>query len=357
MREARITQAYEPLASGTPRVLHVVVGHGLGRYFLNAVRSVRATAPGDAVLIVDNASPDRELLGELKRMAAEDGLIDVILRTENDVRRNRKVGSLYSAYEAAFEYAMARQFEFVHLIQGDFQMLWWDAELVAKSADIFAAHPRCVNISMRANFRDMTLGDDLADTPGTDGLRTLRWYGLTDTGLYHLGRWRAWGIRFGLSEREHSSRYLDQGFEVVCHPWPTDAPIPWPAVVRNGVQRGTEIATGKPFLIRPLSTAEVGRLKTAPDGVWLEDVCVPWGWVCATPMWATDLDSIDYWVMRYRDARKNGIRHLFPRFELRGIDPADRRKLIRRYQYRPSLFRLFVVCPARYAARRLRGIQ
>ncbi len=207
-------------------------------------------------------------------------------------------------------------------------MLWWDSDLVAKSAEIFAAHPRCVNISMRANSRDMTLGDDLADTPGPDGLRALRWYGLTDTGLYHLGRWRAWGMRFGPTEREHSRRYLDEGLEVVCHPWPTDVPIPWPAVVRNGIQRGRQIVTGKPFLIKPLPAAEVGRLKSCAGRVWLEDVCVPWGWVCATPMWATDLDSIDYWVMRYRDARKNGIRHLFPRFELRGIDPADRRNLI-----------------------------
>ena len=355
-RKERVTQDYQPRASGTPRVLHVVVGHGLAGYFLNAVRSVRAAAPGDPVLVVDNASPDPELLSELRRMADGDSLIDVIFRTENDVRQNRKVGSLYAAYEAAFDHALARQADFLHLIQGDFQTLWWDSDVVAKSAEIFAAHPRCVNVLMRANSRDMTLGDDFADTPGPDGLRALRWYGLTDTGLYHLGRWRAWGMRFGPTEREHSRRYLGEGLEVVCHPWPTDVPIPWPAVVRNGIQRGREIVTGKPFLIKPLPPAEVGRLKTAPD-VWLESICVPWGWACATPIWGSDLDSIDYWVMRYRDARKNGIRHLFPRFELRGIDTPDRRKLIRRYQYRPSLFRLFVVCPARYAVRSLMHFQ
>ena len=41
-----------------PRVLHVVVGYGLRTYFLNAVRSVLATAPADPLLIIDNASPD-----------------------------------------------------------------------------------------------------------------------------------------------------------------------------------------------------------------------------------------------------------------------------------------------------------
>jgi hypothetical protein len=346
-------QAYQPQADGTPRVLHVVVGHGLTRYFLNAIRSVRSVAPADSVLIVDNASQDRELLGELKRMVDGDGLIDVIFRAENDVRQNRKVGSLYAAYEVAFGHAMARQFDFLHLIQADFQTLWWDSDFVARSAEIFAAHPGCVNISTRPNLRDEALGDDLMDASGQDGLRALRQYGLTDTGLYHLARWRAGGMRFGPSEREHARRYLNEGHEVVFHPWPTDAPIPWPAVVRNGVQRGREVVTTKPFLIKPLSAAQVAQVKAAQYGVCLEEFCIPWDWACATPMLVTDLDSIDYWVMRYRDAKKNGIRHLLPRFELRGIDPADRLKPIIKYRYRPSLFRLFVLCPTRYAVRRL----
>jgi hypothetical protein len=348
-REAKDTDAYPSRDDDAPRVLHVVVGYRLDRYFLNAVRSVRAAAPGDHLLIVDNASPDPGLREELWRIAEQDALVDVIFRDENDVKRNRKVGSLYAAYEAAFDHAMSRRFDYLHLIQGDFQVLWWDHDLVARSAEIFAGHSRCVNISMRANMRDMTLGDDLTGPTGLDGLRVLRKYGLTDTGLYHLGRWQSWDMRFGSSEREHARRYLDEGLEVVCHPWPTDVPIPWPAVVRGGVQRGRQVATGKPFLIRPLSPAEVGRLKDAREGVWLEDLCIPWGWACVTPMWATDLDSIDYWVMRYRDARANGIRYLFPRLERRGIDRAGHRKLISWYQHRPSLFQLFVVCPARFA--------
>ena len=144
-------QAYQPQADGTPRVLHVIVGHGLARYFLNAIRSVRTVAPADLVLIVDNASQDRELLAELKRIADESPLTDVIFRTENDLRQNKKVGSLYAAYEVAFGHAMARQFDFLHLIQADFQTLWWDSDFVAKSAEIFAAHPGCVNISTRSS--------------------------------------------------------------------------------------------------------------------------------------------------------------------------------------------------------------
>jgi hypothetical protein len=73
-------------------------------------------------------------------------------------------------------------------------------------------------------------------------------------------------------------------------------------------------------------------------------------------MWATDLDSIGYWVMRYRDAKKNGIGNLFPRFERRGITRGKPLSLTGRYQYRPSLFQLFIACPSRYAIRRLAGM-
>jgi len=51
----------------------------------------------------------------------------------------------------------------------------------------------------------------------------------------------------------------------VCHPWPTDAPIPWPAVVRNGAERGRQVVTGKPFLIKPLSAAEVASWRAVQD--------------------------------------------------------------------------------------------
>lgn len=338
--------------TGVPTVLHVVVGHGLATYFLNAVRSVRAVSPRDHVLVIDNASPDPALRAELQRAADADELMDLIVRSANDTRQNAKVGSLYAAYETAFDYAISRGYEFLHIIQGDFQTLWWDPELVMRSLLLFTTHPQCVNIQLQMYSRDMQLTDDL-EPPAPDGTAKLRKYGLTDTGLYHLGRWQEWGIRFGESEQEHAKRYLREGLEVVAHPWPTDVPIPWPAVVRNGAQRGREVFTREPFLIKPLSAEQISALKTGPGTAWREAFCVPWGWACATPMWATDLNSIDYWVMRYRDAKKNGIRHLFPRMDLSGIPRADRLKRIGRYPHRPSLFQLFIACPARYVARSL----
>src|SRR5579875_2223703 len=103
---AGMTEGNESQIPGVPRVLHVVVGHGLATYFLNAVRSVRATSPGDHLLVIDNASPDPALRGDLKRIADADDLTEVVFRDENDVRGNGKVGSLYAAYGIAFERAI-----------------------------------------------------------------------------------------------------------------------------------------------------------------------------------------------------------------------------------------------------------
>ncbi len=336
-----------------PRVLHVVVGHGLPGYFLNTVRSVRAAAPEDQVLVIDNASPQAGLRAALQRMVDEDPKIDLILRTSNELGDNRKVGGLYQAYTTAFDYAVAREFDLLHLLQGDFQLMWWDDDLVAESCDLFAAHPHCVNILMQFLSRDKKLTDDLA--PAGGGLTKLKNYGLTDTGLYHLGRWRDLAMEFGPNEQAHARRYLGEGLEVLCHPWPTDAPIPWPAVIRNGIQRGREVVTGKPFLLKPLRAGDVAYLKAAASRVWLEDMCIPWGWACATPMWVSGLDSIDYWVLRYRDAKKNGLRHILPRLELRGVDGEGRRALMRAHRYRPPLFGLLALAPVRGITRGLRA--
>ena len=276
-------------------------------------------------------------------------MINLVLRSSNE-SQNRKVGGLYNAYKIAFEYAVAGEFDLLHLLQGDFQMMWWDDELIEKSLKLYAAHPNCVNIQTQILSHDKKLTDELI--PTDDGLLKLRKYGLTDTGLYHLGRLlRPTGVRGWGKDDEpgHARYYLDKGLEVLCHPWPTDAPIPWPTVVRKGIQRGREVATDKPFLLRPLDAEDIAFVKESASGAWLEDICIPWGWVCALPMWVSGLDSMDYWVLRYGFAKKNGLRHILPRIELRGVAGEKGPAAVWRYPYRPTLTDLFLGAPARGA--------
>jgi hypothetical protein len=330
------------------RVLHVVVGHGLRTYFLNAVRSTRTSAPNDEILVVDNASPDTGLRDELASLAAGDPRMRLVLRNSNNLT-NTKVGGLYDAYREAFALAMEEGFEYVHLVQGDMQVLWWDDDVISRAAEIFDSAGRCVNIFTCLLSSDRVFSDELEESQNGGPLR-LRRFGLTDTGLYHLARWKEFEMSFADNESEHSQKYLAQGFSVVCHPWPTDAQIPWPAVVRGGVQRGREITPVKPFLLRPLSLENITELKRR-SFTWLEDVCIPWGWTCLTPMWTTHLDP-DYWAARRKDAASNGLMAGLPHWERRGLD-SGRGRPFWRSQYRPSLTKLFVVVPFREITSRL----
>ena len=333
----------------TQKVLHVIVGYGLRTYFLNAIRSVRHAAPNDAVLVVDNASPDAGLRETLKRIAAEDENVRLLLRNSNDLR-NGKVGGLYHAYRDAFALAMEEDFDYVHLLQGDMQVLWWDNAVISRAAELFQSSDRCVNVFTCLLTSNRAYGDDLEHASSNQPTR-LRHYGLTNTGLYHLKRWKDLGMSFANDESEHARDYLEKGLTVLCHPWPTDAQIPWPAVVRLGVQRGTEITPVRPFLLRPLSSEEVATLKQR-NWTWLEDVCIPWGWTCLTPMWTTHLGP-DYWAARRRDAAEHGLFSILPHWERSGLDAGHRRPFWR-HQYRPPLLQLFVLVPLRHLLSRLR---
>lgn len=323
-------------------MLHVVVGHGLPRYFLNAVRSVLAAAPSDAVLVVDNATRSPQLDAQLHALQALDGRLEVVHRSDNDVKVNAKVGSLYAAYALALERARSGGFDLLHLVQSDMQVLFWDEELLEQSLALYEAHPRCVNIHTRLLSRDALLDGSLLPS-STPGVFRLARYGLTDTGLFHLERWRRFGLSFASSEQAHAVRYLEEGFEVLCHPRASDAPIPWPAFVRGGRQHGHEVRTDKPFLLRPLPLPPSAPAGAGSRQLWLEDACVPWGWACLTPMWTTGIESIDYWVLRYRAARRDGLRSALPRIEHRGVGRGDYVRVVLQHRFRPSLLRLAVL--------------
>jgi hypothetical protein len=311
-------------------VLHAIVGHKLPGYFINATNSVRLMAENDDILVVDNASGMPALIRELQSIAEQEPRVSLLLRRTNDLSRNTKVGGLYDAYNEVVGYALDRGYDYLHVMQHDMQMLWWDETIIPRATEIFAEYPGCVNIPTIALARDLALSDGLEYVKPK--LVSLSHYGLTDTGLYDLAKWRARDMRFGASETAHSQQYLKEGLRVICHPQPTVAFVPWPAVVRSGRVVGREVESLHQFLLRPLTDSEIRQVKESTERVWLEDVCVPWGWTCLTPYWLTDLRTITYWVYRYRDIRHRGLRAAWPRWRRTGLPPGAS---IRRVQRAP----------------------
>lgn len=330
------------------RVLHAIVGHKFPGYFNNAVNSVLLMAEGDDVLVVDNASNLPALTDGLRSTAEQEPRVRLLLRDTNDISRNGKVGGLYDAYNEVVSRALGEGYDYLHIMQHDMQLLWWDESVMQCAREIYAEHPECVNISMFAQPHYSSLGGNLEYVKPK--LARLQDYGLTDTGLYHLERWRERDMCFLDSETAHAKKYLDQGLRVLLHPTPAVGLIPWPAVVRGGREVGREVQRRQPFLLRPLSPRQVGQVKEAAERAELESIGIPWGWTCLTPYWATDLRKIDYWVYLYRDTRRRGLLAARPRWERRGLTAGTSLRGVRR---RPRLgLWPAVVQPVWYAVRR-----
>jgi hypothetical protein len=333
---------------GPSRVLHAIVGHKLPVYFLNAVNSVRLMTENDDILVVDNASGLPGLTDELQSIAEREPRVSLLLRDTNDISRNSKVGGLYDAYNEVVDYALGRGYDYLHIIQHDMQMVWWDETVVSRAKEIYAEFPECVNISTIAMARDLALSGGLEYVKPK--LVQLRLYGITDTGLYDLARWRARGMRFGESEQEHGQQYWAEGLRVLVHPVPAIAFVPWPAVVRSGQVVGREVQLREQFLLRPLTDSEIVEAKESTGPVWLEQVAIPWGWTCLLPYWTTDLRTITYWVYRYRDMRAHGLRAAWPRWQRAGLPPGGS---FRGLQRAPRFGRWQVVAiPAWHALRK-----
>ena len=144
------------------RVLHAIVGHKLPVYFTNAVNSVLSMAADDDVLVVDNASNLPTLTQQLQSTASREPRVRLLLRESNDTTRNKKVGGLYDAYNEVMEHALRHGYDYVHIMQHDMQLLWWDESIPQLASEIFAEYPECVNIQTQALPRHV----DLSRQPG-----------------------------------------------------------------------------------------------------------------------------------------------------------------------------------------------
>ena len=316
-------------------ILHVVVGHGLPTLFLNTVRSFREVCPTSALLVIDNGSPQAGLRRALEERAAREPQTEA-RAARHERAGEREGGRAVRRLPAGLRLAAGEGFRYVHLLQGDMQCMWWDRDARAKLAELYHRHPACVNVHTRALSSDRTLmGDLVVDVLSGDA--TLPGYGMTDTGMVDLRRWEEHGMRFLRSEEETAALAAAKGLEVVVSPWPTEVPVPWPAVVRSGRQVGREVQAGKPLLCRPLGHADVAAIKAAAYPVAWEEMCVPWGWSCLAPMSETDLSNWYYLNYRRRAVQRHGWRAGRPRWVVRGL---DRRRDLVTAPHRPSVMRL-----------------
>jgi hypothetical protein len=122
--------------TATYRLLHVIVGHKFPIYFENAINSVLRMTTNDDILVVDNASNESSLIRRLQVLANAHPRVRLMLRSTNDLSRNTKVGGLYDAYNEVMIYALEQGYDYVHIMQHDMQMLWWDECIMVRAREM-----------------------------------------------------------------------------------------------------------------------------------------------------------------------------------------------------------------------------
>ena len=206
-------------------------------------------------------------------------------------------------------------------MQHDMQMVWWDETVPRLASEIFAEYPECVNIQTQALPRHVDLSHGLEHVKPK--LVQLQHYGLTDTGLYDLAKWRArtcGSARASRSTRQ-STAGKDCGYSAIrCRRWRL---VPWPAVVRAGGV-GREVQPREKFLLRPLTDAEIDQVKESTEPVWLESVCRPVGLDLPDSLTGHGSAHDHYWVYRYRDIRAAGSVRRGPGGNAAACPPAPR---------------------------------
>ena len=174
---------------------------------------------GDDILVVDNASNLPALTDELRSVAEREPRVRLLLRDTNDISRNGKVGGLYDAYNEVVSYALREGYDYLHIMQHDMQTALVGRERYAvRQGDLRGVPGVREYLHVRAAALLLRLSGNLEYVK--PNLACLQDYGLTDTGLYDLERWRRLTCAFSTARPRTRRNTLTKGYAVFLHPTP-----------------------------------------------------------------------------------------------------------------------------------------
>lgn len=323
-------------------VLHVIVGAGNVRYFLNAINSVVSCDAGP-VFAVYNYVSTADLAEINTHMHTVSDAVQSLIISEN--RAGKRTGSLYWANNKGLQFANDR-FRYVSFMQADMQMMWWNKRIIERADEIVARlATRTSNIAFytqlpvagkrRTPYRGWDWSDD------TESYLTT---GHVDVSLLPIHGAFNNDFCFDGNEIELAESRRAKGSSVVLHPFPYLAPIPFPDTVRSPhrPRSSGSLSQESPLLrVAPNFSADFALASFHP--VLMEQAVLPNGWRSLTPYWPSDTNSTKWLKTRgnnvgaileslWQVAGHDGKR---PRFKIRSFSPGYRVVVI-------SLLRLLV---------------
>ena len=292
-------------------VAHAIVGWNQIEYLANAIDSVlNCRAEGDDVFVyVTGGDPADH--GVIKKKF--DKSARVFLRfIDHDHSGSAKVGSLYCAYNKLMDECKASGYKYLNLIQSDFQLLWWDAQIIQHYMDIFQLFENALQINtgfVRRGSHPTVFDDrfDYRDLPLGDQIPFVSAQGIGDWGFLHLERVIQSKLTWSGTESSMASNLARQGFVLPFSRIPCAAPIPWPAVIRNGEELGSQVKRSEKLLLRPKRDNALACLKMLKAGpLWQEEWVTSWGWWSMQPTWATEFTP-EFFSIQSRNSKNTKL--------------------------------------------------
>ena len=294
-------------------VLHVVVGAGIPRYFVNAIESVLSVTPHDVMAFYNYL--DSQDLVQAKRMVKgfSEERLDVVFR-RNTLDKGTKTGSLYSAYNEAVTRA-GQRYEFVNFIQADMQLVHWGADTESEIRRIFdlskkneAAPVLCVGtcFECRGKWTERYCRDNVVFDQSLESFVHLG-VSMADVGVFSLERLAELGISFGGRETDMQNQLAALGFKMPKLRTPVSAFIPWPATVRAGKIVGRQRIRSYPDGQLLAVTGDY----PSPDifqNIWMENWIQPSGWKTLFPYWLSDTLSTKWFRRRMEAVAESELR-------------------------------------------------
>lgn len=247
------------------------------------------------MIVVVTGGRDCDLL-KLKQMYTPSPSDFLMLFLEGSRKSSRKVGNLYEAYKVLFEKLNQEGFDYLNLLQSDFQLIFWNEAIKSNYIEILQNFPNSMLVNTgfvrrgsHPNLYDSTRVT-LFTMPNGDKIVVNHSTGIQDWGFFSLERVRRNGFVWQKSEGQLSDLWKDKNYVVPYSPLPSIAAIPWPQVIRNGKAHGKQHKRKDSILLAPKKPFEQMRQEVTLFK-WQEDWISTVGFYSLEPTWATDLSS------------------------------------------------------------------
>lgn len=291
----------------TDEILHVVVGAGNVPYFLNAICSLKELGAGDIYAVYNFIDDDdrRAISLQYRELG---GLVQFEVRENNPTART---GSLYEANNMALDYARSK-YEFVSFVQADMQVMWWDSAIVSRSRALLASLGDQPEVSFYTQLPILGKHPRPYERWSRDeDLSVYRTHGHVDVCLLPIfGAYNSQFIFEG-SEKEMSVSRSASAADLILHPFPYIAPIPFPSTLRDRGRRRSEDPEDAVFpilVVRKHFAVDFQATEAHP--VSMEQSVGPNQWSCLFPYWPSDTLS-GLWFVRRIEFSKLHKQNLF----------------------------------------------